>query len=107
MLFDTVIHTMKPPAVVQGFGQLGFPLGAAVPLSIIEFICIVLYLIPRTSAFGAILLTGYLGGAVAVQVRIGAPLISNVLFPTYIALLLWGGLYLRDERVRAIIPVRR
>ena len=107
MLFDTVIHAMKPPAVIQGFGQLGFPLSIAIPLSTIEFIAIVLYLIPRTSAFGAILLTGYLGGAVAAQVRIGAPLFSTVLAPIYIALFLWGGLYLRDERVRALIPVRR
>jgi hypothetical protein len=107
MLFDTVIHAMKPPPVVQGFGELGFPLSAAVPLSIIELTCIVLYLIPRTSVLGAILLTGYLGGAVAVQVRIGAPLITNILAPIYIALLLWGGLYMRDERVRAIVPVRR
>ncbi|GAC1459681.1 MAG: DoxX family protein [Gemmatimonadaceae bacterium] len=107
MVFDTVIHAMKPPAVVQGFGELGLPLRAAIPLSTIEFVCIVLYVIPRTSALGAILLTRYLGGAVAVQVRIGAPLFSNVFAPVYIALLLWGEIYLRDERVRAIIPVRR
>jgi hypothetical protein len=107
MLFDTVIHAMKPAPVVQGFGQLGFPLGAAIPLSSIEFVCIVLYLIPRTSVLGAILLTGYLGGAVAVQVRIGAPLFGAVLFPVYIALLLWGGLYLRDDKLRALVPLRR
>ena len=107
MLFDTVIHAMKPPAVIQGFAQIGFPLGIAIPLSTIEFIAIVLYVIPRTSAFGAILLTGYLGGAVAAQVRIGAPLFSTVLAPIYVALFLWGGLYLRDERVRALIPLRR
>jgi hypothetical protein len=107
MLFDTVIHAMKPPAVIQGFAQLGFPLSIAIPLSAIEFIAVVLYVIPRTSAFGAILLTGYLGGAVAAQVRIGAPLFSTVLAPIYVALFLWGGLYLRDERVRALIPLRR
>jgi len=107
MLFDTVIHAMKPPAVVQGLSELGFPLSAAIPLSTIEFTCIVLYVIPRTSPLGAILLRGYLGGAVAVQVRIGAPLFTNVLAPEYIVLLLWGGLYMRDERVHAIIPVRR
>ena len=107
MLFDTVIHAMRPPAVVQGFAQLGFPLSAAIPLSIIELIGIVLYVIPRTSVFGAILLTGYLGGAVAVQVRIGAPLVSNALFPVYVALFLWGGLYLRDNQVRALVPLRR
>jgi DoxX-like family len=107
MLFDTVIHAMKPPAVVQGFAQLGFPLSIAIPLSTFELIGIVLYVIPRTSAFGAILLTGYLGGAVAAQVRIGAPLFSTLLAPVYVALFLWGGLYFRDERVRALIPLRR
>lgn len=107
MLFDTVIHAIRGPQVVQGFAQLGFPLSIAIPLSTIEFIGIVLYVIPRTSALGAILLTGYLGGAVAAQVRIGAPLLGFVLAPVYVALFLWGGLYLRDERVRALIPVRR
>jgi DoxX-like family len=107
MLFDTVIHAMKPPAVVQGFAQLGFPLSAAIPLSTIEFIAIVLYVIPRTSVLGAILLTGYLGGAIAIQVRVGAPLFGTVLAPVYVALFLWGGLYLRDERVRALISLRR
>jgi|ERR1700693_691931 len=107
MLFDTGIHAMKPPAVVQGFAQLGFPLSAAIPLSTIEFIAIVLYVIPRTSVLGAILLTGYLGGAIAIQVRVGAPLFTTVLAPVYVALFLWGGLYLRDERVRALIPLRR
>jgi hypothetical protein len=107
MLFDTVIHAMRGPQVVQGFAQLGFPLSIAIPLSTVEFIGIVLYVIPRTSALGAILLTGYLGGAVAAQVRIGAPLLGFVLAPVYVALFLWGGLYLRDERVRALIPLRR
>jgi DoxX-like family len=107
MLFDTVIHFLQPKPVVDGFAQLGFPLSVARPLSVIELLCVVLYVIPRTSSLGAILLTGYLGGAIAVQVRIGAPLFSTTLFPIYIALLLWGGLYLRDERVRALIPVRR
>jgi hypothetical protein len=107
MLFDTVIHAMRPPQVVQGFAQLGFPLSIAIPLSTFEFIGIVLYVIPRTSVFGAILLTGYLGGAVAAQVRIGAPLLGYVLAPVYVALFLWVGLYLRDERLRALVPVRR
>jgi len=107
MLFDTVIHAMRGPQVVQGFAQLGFPLSIAIPLSTIEFIGIVLYVIPRTSVLGAILLTGYLGGAVAAQVRIGAPLFGFVLAPVYVALFLWGGLYLRDERVRTVVPLRR
>jgi hypothetical protein len=107
MLFDTVIHALRGPQVVQGFAQLGFPLSVAIPVSTFEFIGVVLYVIPRTSVLGAIFLTGYLGGAVAAQVRIGAPLLGFVLAPVYVALFLWVGLYLRDERVRAVVPVRR
>jgi DoxX-like family len=107
MLFDTVIHALRGPQVVQGFAQLGFPLSIAIPLSTVEFIGIVLYVFPRTSVLGAILLTGYLGGAVAAQVRIGAPLLGFVLAPVYVAVFLWVGLYLRDLRVRAVFPVSR
>ena len=107
LVFDATIHVMRPAPVVAGFAQLGFPLSTAVTLGIIELAFIVLYLIPRTSVFGAILLTGYLGGAIAAQVRIGAPLFSTTLFPIYVALFLWVGLYFRDARVRALIPVAR
>ncbi len=107
MLFDATIHFLRPEPVVKGFAQLGYPLSVAVPIAIIEFVCIALYLIPRTSIFGAILLTGYLGGAIASQLRVGAPLFSTLLFPIYVALFLWGGLYLRDPLVRSIIPTRR
>jgi hypothetical protein len=106
LIFDSVIHIMKPPAVVEGFAKLGYSLSLAVPLGIIELACIVLYVIPRTSVLGAALLTGYLGGAVATNLRAGAPLFSNVLVPVYLGVLLWGGLYLRDERLRAVFPVR-
>lgn len=107
MLFDATIHLLRPEPVVKGFAQLGFPLSVAVPIAIIEFVCVALYLIPRTSIFGAILLTGYLGGAIAAQLRIGSPLFSTLLFPIYVALFIWGGLYLRDPVVRSIIPARR
>jgi DoxX-like family len=107
MLFDTIIHALRGPQVVQGFAQLGFPLSIAIPLSSVEFIGVVLYVFPRTSVLGAILLTGYLGGAVAAQVRIGAPLLGFVLAPVYVALFLWVGLYLRDLRVRAVFPIER
>jgi uncharacterized membrane protein YphA (DoxX/SURF4 family) len=107
MLFDGVIHTMKIPAVVEGFAKLGYPITVATPLGIIEIVCTILYLIPRTSAFGAVLLTGYLGGAIASNLRIQAPLFGNVLFPIYVALFFWGGLWLRDSRVRAILPIVR
>src|SRR5216110_2391735 len=74
LLFDAVVHILKPSQVVEAFGQLVVPSGAAVPLGIIELILIALYLIPRTSVFGSILLAGYLGGAISAQLRIGAPL---------------------------------
>jgi hypothetical protein len=107
LLFDGVIHVLKITPVVEAFGQLGYPLGVARGLGIIELVCIALYVIPRTSVLGAILLTGYLGGAIATQVRVGAPLLSTTLFPVYVALFVWGGLYLRDDRVRGMIPLRR
>ena len=106
LIFDSVIHIMKPAPVREGFAKLGYSLSLAVPLGIIELVCLVLYVIPRTSVLGAALLTGYLGGAVATNLRAGAPLFSNVLFPVYLGVLLWGGLYLRDERLRAVFPVR-
>jgi hypothetical protein len=76
-------------------------------LGVILLSCVVAYAIPRTSVLGALLLTGYLGGAVATHVRVANPLFSHVLFPTYIAALLWGGLILRDARLRALLPIRR
>jgi len=107
LLFDGVIHILRIAPVVEAFAQLGYPLGTALPLGVIEVICVVLYLVPRTSVLGALLLTGYLGGAIATQLRVGAPLFSTTLFPVYVALLIWGGLYLRDERVRSVLPLRR
>ena len=107
MLFDGVIHILKITPVVDAFAQLGYPLNTSVVLGVIEVACVVLYLLPRTAALGAVLLTGYLGGAIATQVRVGAPMLSTTLFPVYVALLLWGGLYLRDERVSGLIPLRR
>jgi len=107
LLFDGVIHILKITPVVDAFAQLGYPLGTAVTLGMIEVICVVLYLVPRTSVLGALLLTGYLGGAIATQLRVGAPLFSSTLFPIYVALLLWGGLYLRDDRVASVLPLRR
>jgi hypothetical protein len=106
LLFDGVIHIMQIPLVVESAAQLGYPAGVFVPLGIIELACVALYLFPRTSVLGAVLLTGYLGGAIAIHVRVASPLFSHTLFPVYVALLLWGGLYLRDERLRALFPLR-
>jgi hypothetical protein len=106
LLFDAIIHLLKPAPVVEGFAKLGFPLRLAVPLGIIELVCVLLYVVPRTSILGAILLTGYLGGAIAIQLPTGNSLFGEVLFPVYIGVILWGGIYLRDERLRALIPLR-
>jgi hypothetical protein len=103
---DGIIKFIKPAPVVEAFAHLGWPLSTSVTLGIILLLCTVLYAIPRTSVLGAILLTGYLGGAVATHLRIGDPLFSHILFPTYLGILLWLGLYLRDERLRALIPLR-
>ena|SRR5437016_10083772 len=107
LLFDGIIHILKITPVVDAFAQLGYPLATSRALGVIEIICVALYLFPRTSVLGAVLLTGYLGGAIATQLRVGAPLFSTTLFPIYIALFVWGGVYLRDEAVRALIPLRR
>ena len=107
LIFDGVIHIMKIAPVVKGFTDLGWSPSVAVPLGIIELSCLVLYLIPRTSVLGAVLLTGYLGGAVATNLRVAAPLFSNTLFPIYVGVFLWGGLYLRDNALRAVFPVHR
>jgi hypothetical protein len=106
LLFDTVIHFMNIPPVVEAFTQLGYPASIARGLGIVELVCLVLYVMPRSSVLGAILLTGYVGGAVASNLRVGNPLFSHVLFPVYIGILLWGGLYLREDRLRMLIPLR-
>src|SRR5579863_9040919 len=106
MLFDAIMHLMKPAPVVEGIAKLGIPIRLAVTLGIIDFICIVLYVIPRTSILGATLLTGYLGGAVAIQLPTGNSLFGEILFPVYVGVLLWGGIYLRDEQLRALFPWR-
>jgi hypothetical protein len=106
LIFDAVIHLLKPPAVVQAFAQLHLPLSLAVDLGVIELVCIALYVIPRTAVAGAVFLTGYLGGAVAIQVTTSNSLFGEILFPVYTAIVLWGGLYLRDERVRTLAPWR-
>lgn len=105
LLFDAAGKLFRPQAVVEGTTALGWPASLLVPLGVIQLVCLVAYLIPRTSFLGAILWTGYLGGAVATHVRLGNPLFSHILFPTYIAALLWLGLWLRDRRLRALLPV--
>jgi hypothetical protein len=107
LLVDAVGKLVKPAPVVEGTVQLGYPESVLLGLGIVLLTCTILYLIPQTAILGAILLTGYLGGAVATHVRVGSPLFTHILFPVYVAVLVWGGLYLRDERLRALIPLRR
>lgn len=107
LLFDAIGKLMRPAAVVEGTTQLGWPVSVILPLGIVQVVCLILYLYPRTSVLGAIFWTGYLGGAVATHVRIGNPLFSHILFPTYIAALLWGGLWLRDRRLRELLPISK
>ncbi len=108
LAFDGVFKFVKPaPApVVETFARLGWSLNLAPVLGTILLVSVALYVTPVTSVLGAILLTGYLGGAVATHFRVGDPLFSHVLFPTYVGVLLWGGLYLREPRLRALIPLR-
>jgi hypothetical protein len=102
LIFDATIKLMVIEPVIKGMGELGYPVPLAPVIGTILLICTALYVIPRTAPLGAILLTGYLGGAVASQLRIGKPLLGFTLFPIYVAVLAWGGLYLRDPRVRAL-----
>lgn len=104
MLFDAIGHLLKPAPVVQAFMQLGFPLSLSVDLGIIQLLCVLVYVIPRTAVFGAVLITGYLGGAVAIHMRVGNP-VFECIFPIIIGIFFWGGLFLRDTRLRAIFPV--
>jgi hypothetical protein len=94
---------LRVAPVVKGTLELGYPESSVVPIGLLLLAGVLLYVVPRTSALGAIYLTGYLGGAIATHVRVGSPLVSHVLFPTYVAALLWGGLVLRDPRLLAAL----
>ncbi len=106
LLFDGVTKLVKPPFVLEATVRLGYPESAILGLGIVLIVCTVLYVIPLTSVLGAILLTGYLGGATATHVRIGGPFFS-VIFPVVLGMLLWLGLYTRDQRLHELIPLRR
>jgi hypothetical protein len=106
LTFDATMKLMRIPPALEGTARLGYPLSVVLPLGIVLLTCVVLYVIPSTSFLGAILLTGYLGGAVASNVRVGNPLFGYVLAPIYVAVLMWGGLYLREYRLRALVPLR-
>ena len=106
LFLDAIGKFIKPEAVVKGTTELGYSESVIFPLGVVLFVSTLLYVIPRTSLLGAILLTGYLGGAVATHVRIGNPVFTHILVPVYIGFLLWLGLYLRDGRLRELVPLR-
>jgi hypothetical protein len=106
LTMDAVMKLIMAPDAVQGTTELGYPATVLFSLGLVQLACLALYLIPRTAVLGAVLWTGYLGGAIATHVRVGNPLFSHVLFPVYVAVMLWGGLWLRDLRLRALLPLR-
>jgi len=106
LAFDIVLKILGLGPAVEGTMALGYPADSVHWIGIIELVCLVLYLVPRTSVLGGLLLTGYLGGAIATHVRVSNPLFTHTLFPVYVALVLWGGLYLREKRLRALVPLR-
>jgi hypothetical protein len=103
LAMDASLKLFAVPEAVEGTVQLGWPASVLLPLGIIQAICLILYLVPRTAIIGAVLWTGYLGGAIATHVRIGNPWFTHILFPIYVAVFLWGGLYLRDRRVSVLL----
>ncbi|MCI0355344.1 MAG: DoxX family protein [Acidobacteria bacterium] len=103
LLPSGVMKLVKPAAVVEEMARLGYPESLALGLGIIELSCTAVYVIPRTSVLGAILLTAYLGGATATHVRVGDPFF----IPAVLGVLVWAGLFLRDDRLRALLPLRR
>ena len=107
LVFDAGIKFTHVDAVAQSMNQLGYAASSAPLIGILEIVCLAIYLVPSTAVLGAVLFTGYLGGAIASHVRVGNPLFSHELFPTYIASLLWLGLYLREPRLRALLPLRK
>lgn len=107
MLFDAAGKLALESHVIDATTKIGYPVSAIRPIGVIALLCTILYAVPRTAVLGAVLLTGFYGGAVASKIRIEDPLFSSTLFAVYFGLIAWGGLYLRDERLRALFPFRR
>ncbi|WP_310542504.1 DoxX family protein [Phenylobacterium sp.] len=107
MLMDLTMKLLDLPVVAETSRQLGLPTDQARLLGKIQLICVALYLYPRTAVLGAILVTAYMGGAVETHLRVGSPLVSHILFGVYLAVMAWGGLWLRDARLRSLFPWRR
>jgi len=104
LLFDGGLKVFYPGPALEATAQLGYPEHLIIPIGVIELACLAVYLIPQTSALGAVLLTGFLGGAISTHFRVGDPLLGFTLFPLYVGTFLWAGLFLRDNRLRVLVP---
>ena len=103
LAFDTAIKLAQMPVVAETLGSLGYPADLGLTIGIVELVCLVLYAVPRTAVLGAILLTALFGGGIATHIRVGSPLFTHILFGVYLGLFVWGGLYLRSERLRELL----
>jgi hypothetical protein len=106
LALDAGIKLVRAKAAIEGSAQLGFSQDQVFVIGVIAAVCLVLYLVPRTAPLGAVLWTGYFGGAIVTHFRVGNPLLTHVLSPIYVSALIWGSLYLRDPRVRALLGKR-
>ena len=106
LVFDVAIKLVQLPVVGETRAELGYPSDLGLTIGVIELVCLVLYVVPRTAVLGAILLTAVFGGAIASHLRIASPLFSHILFGVYLGVLVWGGLYQRSARLRDLIPLR-
>ena len=107
LLVDGLGKVLRLAPVVEGTVVLGYPESAVVLIGLVELVCVAAYAVPQTSVLGAILVTGYLGGAVATHLRVGSPLLTHILFPVYLGVLVWGALFLMEDRLPALLPLRR
>ena len=107
LIFDGVIKLLNIVPVTESFVRLGYRPTVSIAIGVLELVCVMVYVIPRSAIAGAVLLTGYLGGAIATHLRVGDPLLTHVFFPLYVGALLWVGLLLRDQRLRALLFVKK
>jgi len=105
LAFDTAIKLAGMSVVAETMVSLGYPADIGFTIGVVELVCLVLYAVPRTAVLGAVLLTALFGGGIATHIRVGSPLFTHILFGVYLGLFVWGGLYLRNARLRALIPL--
>ena len=107
LTFDVAVKLVQLPVVAETLAGLGYSPELGLTIGVVELVCLVLYVVPRTAVLGAVLWTAVFGGGIASHIRVDSPLFSHILFGVYLGLLLWGGLYLRNPRVRELLPVVR